>query len=183
MNNIFRYTAVTGAVAFVLAACATSRTDLPTVSDVDLERYAGTWYEQARLPNKFQDDCVGDVKAEYTLRAMNTIRVVNQCRTEDGSIKTAEAVGRLSRKVTPRDPARLQVRFAPDWLAWASAAWGDYWIMRVEGDYEYSLVGTPDRKYLWVLSRQQQADPMVVQRLLDYAETQGFDTDQVLATR
>lgn len=61
--------------------------------------------------------------------------------------------------------------------------WGDYWIMRLEGGYEYSLVGTPDRKYLWVLTREEQADPERVQALLDYAGTQGFAVENVIRSR
>ncbi len=58
--------------------------------------------------------------------------------------------------------------------------WGDYWIMRLQGDYQYSLVGTPDRNYLWVLSRDQEADESAVTDLLDYAGTLGFPVTQVI---
>lgn len=166
----------------VIAACATSRTDLPTQEGVDLNAYAGTWYEQARLPNRFQSDCVGDVQADYAVRSDNRIDVTNQCLTQDGTTKVAQAEGRLARSADPRDPAQLEVRFAPDWTAWLPMVWGDYWIMRLEGDYQYSLVGTPDRKYLWVLARDKNADAATVQGLLDYAATQGFETDQVIMT-
>lgn len=166
-----------------LAGCATSPDTLPTESGVSLERYAGTWYEQARLPNRFQKDCAGDVQADYALNPDGTLNVVNQCRKEDGSMKRAEAVGRLAEQGAQADPARLEVRFAPKWTSWLPMVWGDYWIMRLEGDYEYSLVGTPDRKYLWVLTREEQADPDRVQALLDYAGTQGFAVENVIRSR
>lgn len=169
-------------VLAIAAGCATTGSDLPTQSGVDLQAYAGTWHEQARLPHRFQSDCAGDVQAEYALRANNRIDVINQCRAEDGSTKVARGEGRLSTSVEPRNPAQLEVRFAPDWTAWVPAVWGDYWIMRIDGDYEYSLVGTPDRQYLWVLSRDRQGDPATVQRLLDYAASQGFNTDDVIMT-
>lgn len=60
--------------------------------------------------------------------------------------------------------------------------WGDYWIMRIEGDYQYSLVGTPDRKYLWVLSREENGDPQTVKRLLAHAGSLGFPIQQVIMT-
>jgi len=150
---------------------------------VDLGKYAGTWYEQARLPNRFQRDCVSDVRAVYTSRAGDTIGVTNQCRTQDGSTKSAEAEGRLSRAADPRDPAKLEVRFAPKWTSWLPMVWGDYWILRVEGDYQYSLVGTPDRKYLWVLSRDKQADSAIVTKLLEYAGTLSFPIEQIIRTQ
>lgn len=166
----------------ILAGCATSGPSLPTQANVDLNKYAGTWYEQARLPNRFQEDCAGNVQAEYTLRPDNTISVTNQCRAKDGSTKVAEGEGRLSKAADPQDPAILEVRFAPTWLSWLPMVWGDYWIMKLQGDYQYSLVGTPDRKYLWVLSRDKHADNAVVTDLLNYARTLNFPVDQVITT-
>lgn len=166
----------------ILAGCATSSPDLPTQSGVDLERYVGTWHEQARLPNRFQKDCASDVRADYALDTDGTISVINQCRAQDGSTKIAEGEGRLSKAADPRDPAKLEVRFAPKWTSWLPMVWGDYWIIKVEGDYQYSLVGTPDRKYLWVLSRDKRADPAIVGKLLEYAGTLSFPVDQVKRT-
>lgn len=163
-----------------LAGCATSNRDLPTQAGVDLNKYAGTWHEQARLPNRFQNDCMGDVRAHYTLRPDGTIGVTNQCRAKDGSTKVAEGEGRLSKASEPRNPAILEVRFAPKWTSWLPMVWGDYWIMKLQDDYQYSLVGTPDRKYLWVLSRDKHADKARVSQLLDYAKGWGFDTGSAI---
>ncbi len=179
--------AIVGLIAaWALGGCAAPRSaseaNLTTQQNVNLNRYAGVWYEQARLPNRFQSDCVGEVKAEYTLQDDDSIKVVNQCVKEDGSRKEAKAQGRLSKRFIPPDTARLEVRFAPRWLSWLPAVWGDYWIIKLEGDYQYSLVGTPDRKYLWVLSRAKNADPAIVNRLLDYAGTQGFPVQHVIKT-
>lgn len=164
----------------VLAGCASKPQSLPTQSNVDLNKYAGTWYEQARLPNRFQDDCVSDVQADYVMQANGTLSVTNQCRIASGSTKSAQAEGRLNPAFNPTDPSKLQVRFAPAWTSWLPAVWGDYWIMKLEGDYEYSLVGTPNREYLWVLSREKRADPAKVEQLLDYAQTQGFEVSKVI---
>lgn len=163
-----------------LVGCATPHANLSTQSDVNLNKYAGLWHEQARLPNRFQEDCAGDVQADYVLNPDSTIGVTNQCRKTDGSTVVAEGVGRLAKAFDPSDPAKLEVRFAPEWTSWLPMVWGDYWIMKLEGDYQYSLVGTPDRKYLWVLSRDKRADRATVTQLLDYARTQGFDTDAVV---
>jgi Bacterial lipocalin len=172
--------ALASALTLLAVGCATGKRDLSTQPNVDLNRYAGTWYEQARLPARFQKDCVGDVRANYALQPDGTIKVTNQCRQEDGSIKLANAEGRVARSSHGEDPARLEVRFAPEWTSWIPMVWGDYWIIRLVGDYEYSLVGTPDRKYLWVLSREKEADPAVVQELLAYAGTLGFPVDEVI---
>lgn len=166
--------------ALLLSACATTPSHLPTQANVDLNAYAGVWHEQARLPNRFQRDCVGDVQAEYTVKAEGVLQVVNQCRTQDGGTKAAEGEGRLSPAAEPRDPAKLEVRFAPKWTSWLPMVWGDYWIIRLAENDQYSLVGTPDRKYLWVLSREVEADQQVVSELLAYAGTLGFKVDEVI---
>src|SRR5690606_32748599 len=124
----------------VLAACATANAPLPTQLSVDLNKYAGTWYEQARLPNRFQEDCAGDVRADYKVGPDNRIAVTNQCRAKDGSSKVAEGEGRLSGAADPSDPSKLEVRFAPQWTSWLPMVWGDYWILKLQGDYRYSLV-------------------------------------------
>lgn len=170
------------AVAVALAACASSPRELPVQQGVDLQAYAGTWYEQARLPASFQAQCAGDVRAEYVVRSDGGLDVTNQCRNADGTTKVATAEGRLARVGGQTDPARLEVRFAPAWTSWLPMVWGDYWIIQIEGDYQYALVGTPDRKYLWVLSRDKEGDPATIDKLLARAESLGFATDKVIRT-
>lgn len=166
-------------VSAVIAGCAATPAELPVQAGVDLEKYVGTWYEQARLPNRFQKDCAGDVQADYALNPDGSVKVTNQCRQKDGSTEVAEGQARLA-STENQDPAKLEVRFAPQWLGWLPMVWGDYWILRLEGDYQHSLVGTPDRKYLWVLSRDERADSAEVSALLDYARTLGFPVEEVV---
>lgn len=171
---------VIASLMVTLAGCATTRTDLPTQSGVELSKYAGTWYEQTRLPNRFQKDCVSDVQADYVLQADGTLGVTNQCKMANGETKIATAEGRLNTSVQPPDPAKLQVRFSPEWTSWVPGVWGDYWIIKLDGNYEYSLVGTADREYLWVLSRDKKADPAKVDALLAHARSLGFAVDQMI---
>ncbi len=167
--------------ASLLAGCATHQ-PLPVQDQVNLDQYMGTWYEQTRLPNRFQKQCVAEVSAEYERLTDEAISVINQCVTASGEKTTATALGRVDASQPEPNPAILEVRFAPEWLSWWPGVWGDYWIMRVVGDYEYSLIGTPDRKYLWVLSREPKGDPVIIQELLEYAAEQGFAIDEVTYT-
>ena len=122
-----------------------------SVPALDLTRYAGTWYEVARYPNWFQRQCAGDVTAEYTLGPSDRIGVVNKCRKKDGSVARAEGT---ARKATPEGPdSQLKVRFAPAFLSFIPAVWGDYWVLGLGPDYSYAVVGDPSRKYVWILSR------------------------------
>jgi apolipoprotein D and lipocalin family protein len=137
-------------------------------------------FEIARLPNRFQNRCIADVTATYSPLEAGRLRVVNECRTEDGTSIRAEGE---ARKAEGEGPAsKLQVRFAPAWLGWLPIVWGEYQIIALAEDYRYAVIGTPDRKYLWVLSRTPRLDEHTYRRLLQDAAMQGFDTSRVKAT-
>ena len=158
------------------------RAPLQVVAPVDMKRYAGVWHEQARLPNRFEKKCTGPVSADYTQLTDGTFEVRNRCILADGSFE--EAVGSAHAVPAAGQPGagRLKVRFAPAWLSWLPAVWGDYWILKLDRDYQVALVGTPNRDYLWVLSRAPRLDDATLKAELDYARTLGFDVDKVVRT-
>ncbi|MGH8493034.1 MAG: lipocalin family protein [Moraxellaceae bacterium] len=146
---------------------------LRPVPGLEAQRYMGQWYEIARFPNRFQKKCAANVSAHYAALPEGRLRVVNKCRLDDGSytVSTGEA-----RPADPAGPSSvLQVRFAPQWLAWLPMVWGDYWVIALDKDYRYSVVGTPDRSYLWILSRTPTLAPEVYEHLRVQAAAQGFD--------
>lgn len=155
------------------------------VSSVDLNKYSGTWYEIAKYPNKFQKKCVGNTTATYTIKSEEKLEVVNRCLEKDGTIKEAKGSGRVKDR---RTNAKLEVRFAPGFLSFLPAVWGDYWVIDLAPDYSYSVIGTPDRDYFWILSRTPQLNDSIYQGILRRAEQQGFvpakveKTSQGLAT-
>ena len=153
---------------------------LELVESVDLERYQGLWYEIARLPNRFQDDCAKNVRAEYSLLENGRVKVVNRCQRPGGKIDKAEGV---ARRPDPEREAVLKVRFAPRWLSWLPFVWGDYQIMALSEAYQSFLVGAPSRKYLWILARDPSLPEARIRQLLAEAERQGFDTQAVTRTR
>jgi len=150
------------------------------VPSVDLARYAGRWYEIARLPNRFQEQCAGDVAATYTLRPDGRVSVVNECRGRDGKSRRAEGVARPADEKGPA--SRLKVRFAPPWLSFLPLVWGDYWIVGLDRDYRYAVVGDPSRKYLWILSRTPTMDAATYELLRASAGRLGFDTARLVLT-
>jgi apolipoprotein D and lipocalin family protein len=158
------------------------RAPLQVVAPVDLKRYAGVWHEQARLPNRFQKQCTGPVSAEYTPLADGTIEVRNRCVVSDGSFEESLGAARAVPVAGQPGAGRLQVRFAPAWLSWLPVVWGDYWILKLDRDYQVVLVGTPSREYLWVLSRTPRLDEAALTTELEYARTLGFDVDKVVRT-
>lgn len=156
------------------------KSSLEVVSAVDINRYAGTWYEIARLPNRFQKQCTGDVTATYTLLKDGDIKVVNRCRKENGDIDEAE--GRARRASDDEPNTKLKVRFAPAILSFLPFVWGDYWIIDLASDYSYAVVGEPDRKYLWVLSRTPTMDETTLQSVFDRIKRQGYDLVELVRT-
>lgn len=168
---------ITAALVSLLLAAA------QPVPNVDLNRYAGTWYEIARLPNRFQKDCAGDVTANYTLNPDKTIKVVNTCREKGkDKLKSAEGLGRVAKEDKGANSI-LEVRFAPAFLSFIGAVWGDYRIIGLDSaNYKYALVGSEDLKYLWILSRTKTLDDATYNKLTAEAARQGYDVKQILRT-
>ncbi len=156
------------------------RAPLRVVPEIDLARYAGTWYEIARYPNRFQKQCAGNVTATYTLLDDGQIKVVNRCRNEEGAVE--EASGRARRKSDAEPPTKLQVRFAPAILSFLPFVWGDYWIIDLASDYSYVAVGEPSRKYLWILSRAPRMDEAVYAGILVRLKAQQYDVSRLVRT-
>ena len=154
-----------------LASCALFERGAPlaTAPGVDLERYLGTWYEIASYPNRFQRGCTRTT-ATYSRNDDGSIRVRNEC-DRDGARDGID--GRAW--VADDDPARLRVRFF-----WPFSA--PYWILAVGPSYEWALVGAPDRRYLWVLSRTPTLDPATFDAIAAVARERGFDPARLRRT-
>jgi len=167
-------------LALSLALAGGDAAPVKPVASVDLARYVGRWYEIARYPNFFQKSCAGDVTATYELKENGRIRVTNRCARVDGSTNEAEGE---ARPLDGAANARLKVRFAPAWLGGLPFVWGDYWVIGLADDYRWALVGTPDRKYLWILSRAPQLADADWEAAVAKARENGFDTTRLQRTR
>lgn len=169
-------------VGIVLASAATMAQPQPVrpVAHVDLERYAGRWYEIAKYPNRFQKDCVSDTTAEYALRQDGRVTVTNRCRQADDTFKTAVGIARW-REAPPKD-ATLKVRFAPGWLSFIPQVWGDYWILALPDDYRYVVVGEPSREYLWILSRTATMSDADYEAAVAVAVANGYEASRLVRT-
>lgn len=150
---------------------ATPFAPVASVAAVDLARYAGKWFEVASFPMFFQRNCVGDTTAEYTLAANGKVDVTNRCRTDAGF---DEATGHAT-VVDGFNNSRLKVSFF-----WPFKA--DYWVIGLDADYRWAVVGNPNRKYLWVLSRTPQLPKPLLDAALASAAAQGFDLSQLRYT-
>ena len=171
IGNLIVLSAITTMIVAGMAAVDRQR-ELEVVGAVDLSRYAGRWYEIARLPNRFEKKCADSVTATYTLRSDGKVDVVNRCRKASGKYTTAKGKAKVVDKKTN---AKLKVTFF-----WPF--YGDYWILDLGPNYEYAVVGAPNREYLWILSRTPQLDEQLYQRLLTEMATRGFATDRMIRT-
>ena len=161
-------------------AMAQAQTPSPvrTVPSVNLDRYAGDWFEIARFPNRFQRQCLGEVRATYARRSDGLVDVTNRCRTAEGE---TEALG-VARIADERTSAKLKVRFAPAWLSWLPPVWGDYWIIGLAPDYAWAVVGDPGREYLWILARAPHLDGKSLAEARAAARDNGFDIERLVPT-
>ena len=166
---------IVAALLLLLAGCRTmppnENPPVRTVSEVDLQRYLGTWHEIAHFPMFFQRHCIGDTTADYALRPDGDIRVTNRCRTESGF---DQATGH-AKVVDGSRNARLRVSFF-----WPF--YGDYWIIGLDPDYRWAVVGSPSRKYLWVLARSNDLPDDQLEAALNSARSQGYDLTPLVLT-
>jgi apolipoprotein D and lipocalin family protein len=162
---------VFAAGAAVKAAAETR--PLEVVPRVDIGRYLGTWYEIATIPQRFQKGCVG-VSAHYSLREDGAIDVFNVCRkgTLDGKEKSIRGKAWIVDRTTN---AKLKVRFF-----WPFT--GAYWVIELDEDYQWAVVGHPDRTYYWILSRTPQMDAGLYDELIRRAAAKGYDVSKIKKT-
>ena len=147
------------------------RSAVRSVASLDLDRYCGLWIEIGRLPMRWEQAEASDITAEYTVEGDGAVRVDNRCIDKTG--KPSRALGQAT-PVNGR-PGQLQVSFLPGPLRWIPFTKGDYWVLKIDDAYTVALVGSPDRKYLWLLAREPQVDPETAAAYLDEATRQGFD--------
>jgi apolipoprotein D and lipocalin family protein len=162
-----------GAICIMLFSCKKGAVELPVVGEVDLEKYSGTWYEIARLPNSFEKG-LKCVTATYRLREDGKIEVINRGHKtkKPGKISKIRGVARVP---DMNQPAKLKVTFF-----WPFS--GNYYIIELDKDYRYALVGEPSRKYLWILARDKELEITIYEKLLRKAEELGFDSKSVVET-
>ena len=147
--------------------------ELETVPFVDLNKYAGKWYEIASFPQRFQKGC-NCTTAEYTATDKGYVIVENRCNKDSVNGKQSYIKGKAF-VVKNSGNAKLRVQFF-----WPFRA--DYWIIDLANDYSYAVVGHPNRKYLWILSRTPQMQDSVYQQITQKIANKGFDISKLNRT-
>jgi len=153
---------------FLLSSCKSNKPMInsETVKQFDIEKYLGTWYEIARYPHSFEKDLVG-VTASYSWREDGKIKVENKGfeKTLDGDLSIAIGKAKIPDK---NDPSKLKVSFF--WIFY-----GDYYVLELDDNYQWAVIGTGSPKYLWILSRTPIMDEGIYQILLEKIKNRGYD--------
>ncbi len=163
-----------GVLGFGCAGPESDKPPLQTVASVDLARYLGQWYEIASYPNRFQRDCTATT-ADYSRLPSGAIRVINRCRKGDPEGPLAEAVGQAE-IADPATNAKLKVSFF-----WPFK--GNYWIIDLDKDYQWAVVGEPSRRYLWILNRTPTMDDALYTAIVARLPAKGYDPQRLQRTQ
>jgi apolipoprotein D and lipocalin family protein len=150
--------------------------DLPslvTVNQVDLNKYTGLWYEIAKIPNSFQDQCAYGTTAEYKLLEDGDIMVTNKCFKKNDEEDVAEG---LAKVVDKKTNSKLEVSFFS--ILGFRPFWGDYWIIGLDDNYQWAVVGSPNRKYGWILSRTPRLADETLNKIFDLLKNQYYNPDE-----
>jgi apolipoprotein D and lipocalin family protein len=166
-------------VIMILSSCGGNMANIPQpVASVDLNRYMGKWYEIAKIPNRFQKKCVRGTTAEYNLRKDGTVMVVNSCLDHNGKQIMAKGIAKV---IDPVTNAKLQVSFVR--ILGVNLFWGDYWILGLDSDYQYAIVGVPNRKYGWILGRKPELSGKRWVAVKNILKNQGYEFQVFEKTR
>ncbi len=178
LASIILANALSGA-AFGQSSATPTPPALTTVERVDLPRYIGKWHEIALLPNRFQAQCIADTTATYAMKDNGNIEVTNRCKLADGKYETVIGEAKLAKS---DNTTKLKVRFAPWYLSWLPQVWGNYWVIKLEPNYQYAVVSEPDRKMLWILSRTPNMNAETLSSIKTELTAKGFDMTKLQLT-
>lgn len=160
-------------IVFMFFSCTNSNSqmiDQTTVKVLDLNRYLGTWYEIARFPHSFEKNMVG-VTATYSMRKDGKIEVLNQGYKNSLDGEPSKAVGK-AKIPNPMEPGKLKVSFF--WIFYA-----DYFVLELDEDYQYAMIGSSSDKYFWILSRTAKMDESTYEMLLEKARKRGYNLEKL----
>ena len=145
--------------------------DKTVVKELDIDKYLGTWYEIARFDHRFERGLEG-VTANYSFREDGKIKVVNS--GFKGSLDGEKSVSVGKAKIPdPNVPSKLKVSFF--WFFY-----GDYFVLELDKDYQWAVIGSSADKFLWILSRTPQMDKNLYDSLIENLKARGYAIEDLI---
>ncbi len=162
----------------IVRTAIASEAPLSYVSNFNSQNYLGTWYEVARLPMFFEKNCILPITAHYAVDSKypNEILVTNSCTKKTGGFVVAHGVAHF---VENPSIGKLRVTFLPTYLRWLPFGHGAYWVIATDYTH-YAVVGNPNRRYLWILSRTAVMNSSRFNKLLLLVHAQGFNVNDLI---
>ncbi len=151
---------------------------IDTVNDLQVERYMGLWHQLGAIPQDFAEDCVRNTTAEYKILEDSSIEVLNSCEEENGDLSVAEGRARVNADFQVN--SKLEVTFVNVFGTWLWNLSGDYWVIDLDPDYQWSLVGHPELSGLYILSRTPTLPNSRLKSMRDFMESVGYDSCDVI---
>ncbi len=150
------------------------------VTNFNSPQYLGIWYEIAHLPFIFERNCIAPITAHYDINPKNPTEILatNTCALKHGGFAVANGAAHFD--ISPTI-GKLKVTFVPSYLRWLHIGYGTYWILATDYTH-YALVGNPNHRYLWILSRSETMSPELLNNLISLAKSQGFNVNQLIFT-
>ena len=145
---------------------------MTVVEQIDVQQYLGKWHQIAALPAWFQEDCVGNVTADYSAGDESQINVVNSCDESDGRRKVADGQARFQ---TSNSVGKLDVTFVNLLGGWIWAFGGNYWIIGLDDGYQWAVIGEPSRQFGWILSRTKTLDDETLRLIKTIVLRENYD--------
>ena len=164
------------AIPFILTSCKgqDSMIDKKVVNELDIEKYLGKWYEISRYDHSFERGLVG-VTATYSLRKDGKIKVVNTGYKKSLEGQKSEAIGK-AKIPNPNIPSKLKVSFF--WFFY-----GDYFVLELDKNYQWAVIGSSSNKYLWILSRSPEMDENLYSQILEKLTKRGYDINKLIKVK
>ena len=168
MKNLIRIILCVLAITLLSNACS-SVNNTPTATGVDLKRYMGKWYEIARFETSFQQG-IFDSFAEYKLLDNGIVLIENSGTDQYGNRTSAKARGYAP---DPKNPSKLRISFFRPFYS-------DYFILALDKNYQWALVGSSSKDYLWILSRTPTLPTETTTHVVNIAKNLGYDTSKFI---
>ena len=159
-------------IAMMFVSCMSPKSTPTAVGSVNLEKYAGLWYEIASFPASFQKGC-HCTTAEYQVTDKRWVRVINKCRRNAVDGKESGIRGKAF-PVKGSNNTKLKVQFF-----WPFR--GDYHIIMLADDYAWAVVASGS-KYLWILSRTPKMNENLLEDLTIKLTDMGYEMSRLQRT-